>query len=806
MLVSRIADDIRFALRTFRKAPAFTAGAILTIALGIGANVTNFKTINAVLLRPNPGLKDPERLVRLNEATAEQPAASDVSYRNYRMYRRAARSFSGLTASALTVGILGGAGAARRTDIELVADNYFAVLGIAPVLGRGFTEEEVSRPGEAAVAVISHGLWERRFGRDPRILQRSMRLNGREYPVIGVAPPRFRGFELFAATEVWIPVTMAREFATGIGGTNLLEDPARLMGVIGRLAPGVTRDQAQAELQTIAGGIAAAEPVHNKSLSVLLSRGISMAAEWRSNVERLILAVSVLVGVLLLLVTANLTNLLLARAADRRAEIAVRLSLGASRGAIASQLLTESLVLASLGGAAAIAFAEWASAYTTRITGDLPFEADTDATVLVFTAGVVVLTGVVMGILPALRASRADLNSGLRGGSSGAAGSQTIRNALVAAQVTLAIALLGVCGMAVRSLVNANRTDFGFPVRNLLMAEIDLRSRGYSEPQARVFYDRVLRQLREIPGVRAAALADTGPVSAWLQTANVRAEGKRVSPGQHTVGADYFRTVGIAILNGREFIPADAVAGMPVCVVNESLARYVWGSSDVTGRTLELEHEPGRPKRVFVVGVAKDVIHGEVTRGPRPWLYLPVSQHHEANLVVHVAAEDSAAMRAAIQKTVNGLDAELPETAVRNVGEILRDVFFRTTSHGVEFGGVRRDCAAAGGAGGVLGGSVLGGAEDSRVRCPHRARRDCGRHRPPRASAGGRYPGICGSGRNGGVCRRRSDCPILAGGREPGKRRGCGWRRPADRGGDTAGGVRAGPACDAGRSGRGAAV
>lgn len=675
--MSRVVDDVRFALRTLRKSPTFTAGAVLTIALGIGANVANFKTANAVLLRPNPGLTDPDRLVRLNEATAREPVASDVSYPNFRIYRRQARSFSGLAASAGTVAILGGEGTPRRLEVELVSDNYFTVLGIAFVQGRGFLPEEVARPGDSPVAVISFGLWERRFGRDPRILGRTVRINGREYAIIGVAPRGFRGFELFAATEAWLPVTMSREFAVGIAGTNLQEDPGRFMGVVGRLAPDVSRNQARAELQGIAAQLESADPGNNKSLSVLLSAGISMAASWRSDVTQMILAVSVLVTLLLLMVTANLTNLLLARATLREAEMAIRLSLGATRGAVIRQLLTESLILAAMGGVLAVGLAEWASGWTGALIGDVPFDLHTDSRVLAFAAAVALATGLLMGLLPALRSSRADLTESLKAKSLQRPAGSVARNALVVAQVSLAIGLLGVCGMLVQSLHNANRMDFGFPTHGLLLADIDLRSRGDAPAKARIFHERLLRSVRELPGVRSAALANSPPASTWLWTASVSSGGKHVSAGKHDVSPGYFRTVGIPILNGREFAAGDTEAGTPVAVVSQSLARYLWGSGDALGRTLELERGFGLPaQRVFVAGVAKDVLHSDVKTGPRPWIYLPLAQHHESQVHLHVAADDSGAMRDALAGAVRKLDPELPDIAVRNFDAILRDVFF----------------------------------------------------------------------------------------------------------------------------------
>ena len=309
--MGRTLDDIRFAFRTFRKSPGFTVVALVTLFLVVGANVANFTMASTVLLRPMPGIEAPHELVRLNESTAEDRTFADATYSNYRYYRAHAQSFSAIAASTFADVLISGDSSRKKFAGEAVSDNYFNVLGTRLVLGRGFLPEEAATSGSSRVAVISYGLWERHFGLAADVLDRSLRVNGKNYTIVGVAPPGLRGVELFAGTDVWVPVTMFRDFPIGFPGSNLLEDSMRFVTVIGRLRPGVSVEQASAEVNLLAKQIASAKPEGNKELAAMLSPHINLLPGFRKEISQLMYVLTGLVGVLLLVATANLANLLL---------------------------------------------------------------------------------------------------------------------------------------------------------------------------------------------------------------------------------------------------------------------------------------------------------------------------------------------------------------------------------------------------------------------------------------------------------------------------------------------------------------
>jgi predicted permease len=671
----RLFEDVRFALRAFRKSPGFTAVALVTLALGVGANVSNFTIANSFLLRPMPGIESPGELVRLNESTAEERTPADATYANYRYYREHATSFADMAASTFADVMISGDNSRKRFSGEAVSGNYFKVLGTRLILGRDFLPEEAKSPGSARVVVISHGLWERRFGRESNVLGQSLRLNGREYAIIGVAPRGFRGIELFAGTDVWVPVTMFRDFPVGFPGTNLLEDPVRMVTVVGRLRPGVAREQAEAEVKTLAKQLEVTNPKGNKELGVVLSPHITLLPGYRREISNLLFVISALVAVVLLVATANLTNLLLARATVRRAEFSVRLALGAGRRDVVRLLLTESLLLSIAGSALGLLSAYWLKDGFKLLTGEVPFQAVIDWRVYLFAAAIALATGILMGVAPAWRSANTDLISALKGKSLNLYGGGKLRGALVISQISFTVGLLGVCGLLVRTLNKANHVDFGYDTESVLLTSINLRMSNLSEPQEITVQQKLLAAARQMPGVRSAALANSGPAGGWMWTADVSANGKRFSVGKHQVTPGYFDTLQIPVLKGRDFVRADAKGAADVVIVNQAMARHIWGREDVVGEPLSLVSAVGT-KAAHVVGIVKDGVHTDPFAGVRPWIYLPLAQHHESFVELHVSVSGNAGeKKAALHNLIASLQPDLPYSEVITVRESFRDMF-----------------------------------------------------------------------------------------------------------------------------------
>jgi predicted permease len=541
-------------------------------------------------------------------------------------------------------------------------------------LGRGFVADEARTAGIARVAVLSHRLWETGFGRDPQVLGRGIRLNGREYRIIGVTAPGFRGIEVFADPQIWVPVTMYAEFGVTNPALNILEEQVRFMAAVGRLRPGSSIAAAQAELQTIASALAAADPKNLANLSIRLSPDIHMSEWFRGDVERTSVLLTALVGVLLLITTANLANLLLARATVRRAEIALRLSLGATRAAIVKQGIVESLVLTSAAAVAGLVIAYWVGDLVIRAAGDVPVRSQIDGRVVAFAAVVAVLTGLVMGLGPALRSSRTDLISGLKGKALHLYSGAPVRNGLVVAQIALTVALVAIAAVLVRTVASTGRIDVGFPLDPLSFVSIDLRSNGYTDASAREFCERLLRATADLPGVRAASISAQPPVSGWVTTADILADGKSMRVSKQTVSREFLRTLESGLAEGREFTRADAPTTFPVAMVNEALARRVWGHESAIGRTIQLV-SPFGTKSVHIIGVARDLRHNP-RNAAQASIYVPLTQHPEPNvtLVVNAAAPVRDTHRA-IEAAIKGLDPNLAIGGVMTARETVRQIF-----------------------------------------------------------------------------------------------------------------------------------
>jgi predicted permease len=680
-------EDLRYAARLLMKSPVFTLAAVASLGLGVGANTTIFSLVNEVLLNPLP-VQEPSRVVSLYTTDAKNQARFQgfmaMSYPNFRDYReQTAQVFSGVAASLFVPLSLTSGGDPEQVFGELVTGNYFDVLGVRAAAGRtfSFTAAEDEQLGAHPVVVLSDGLWKRRFGASPAIVGGVIELNRQRYTVLGIAPPRFRGVNALGGPALWLPVSARNQVLTGFAAENFDDRRALLLNVVARLKPGVEARQAEAAVATIAAGLEKAHPKENDSRSATLGPLTGLNPEFRRDVS---LAGAVLMGVValvLLIACANVANLLLARAAGRRREIAIRISLGASRGRLVRQLLTESALLGLLAGAAGLVIA--------KVSQDLlwsmrpPFlNADAldlglSRTVLAFTLLVSLFTGLVFGLVPALQLSRPQLVDHLKDRTNRPSGYGrlfALRNVLVMAQVALSLVTLVGAGLFLRSLQNAQRTDPGFDTAHLLLLSFDAGAEGYSGESAVAFQRTVLDRVRALPTVKGAVLGSSGLFDGGFSRTvfpegvdqNDRRNGRLTPLNQ--VGPGYFETVGIPIVRGRGLSDTDRAGAPMVAVVNETMARRLWPDQEPLGKRFRCF---GEDWIIEVVGVARDAKYFTIGEDAQPFFYLPLSQHPSAAATLHVrTAGDPAAAVGTVRGQVQSLDPRMPITNVQTIRQL----------------------------------------------------------------------------------------------------------------------------------------
>jgi len=668
-------QDMRYGARVLLKNLGFTLIAATTLALGIGANTTIFSFVNGVALRPIAGVKEPERLVGVYTSDYSSGLYGASSYLDYVDLRDQAKGFSGLAAYNQTVLTLTGGNEAERLRGEYVTGNYFDTLGVEAHAGRMLGLTDDANQGAHPVAVISHQLWQRRFGGDPAIIGITITLDRRAYTVVGVASERFRGLRLGSPPEFWLPMTA---FTVGVRGD-------RGLAITGRLKPGVSVDQAQSQIATIGAQLARAYPETNLGTveAPREPRPMTVASEARIGpqgsktfwmVFGLLLAV---VGLVLLIACANVGNLLLARASARRREIAVRLAIGASRGRLVRQLLTESLLLALIGAAGALALSVWSSKlllslFSPNETGGL--DVGIDWRVLAFTLAVSLLAGVLFGIAPALESSRPDSVEALKVDTGGHGQRRfTLRQALVVTQVSLSLTLLIVSGLFLQSLRRALAFDPGFASQNLLLASLETRGAAMSKEQGQVFYRQLLEQIISLPGVRAASLTGIAPLGGGGQRRSVQIEGNEARSNEglelncNVVGLDYFNTMGIPLAHGRDFNAQDGEGNPRVVIINEELARrYFTGQSPIGKR---LSFDAGR-EYVEIIGVARSAKYRQLREEPLPFIYIPLAQEYRSDMTLLVSAVSAPAYLApALRREIHRLNGDVPVFGVRTMSE-----------------------------------------------------------------------------------------------------------------------------------------
>ena len=676
--------DIRFGLRMMRKRPGVIALIVITLALGIGANSATFNLVNAALKRPLP-VEKPDELMVLYTQKRNATGLSSVSYPDYVDYRDHNTVFSGLIAySALPLGLSTGEQNERIWG-EIVTGNYFEMLGIKAALGRTLRPEDDETPGGHPVTVISYNYWQRRLSGDPGIVGKTINLNGQAYSVIGVAPKEFHGvFFVGFSPALWVPMMQQKQ--TFPGSENMLnERDNRWLNVMGRLKPGVSPEQAQAAMGTMALQLAQEYPKTNENTTLALYRERKSRPEPESAgaISLAATVFMVMVGLVLLIACANVANLLLAHASARSKEISLRLALGATRWRLIRQLLTENMMLALLSGFVSLVFAMLAGKAigAVKLPTDIPFEFDLslDRRVLLFTFIVSLLAGILFGLVPALRLTKMDLISTLNAeGGRGTSGAHKgrLRNMLVIAQVAVSMVVLFTAGLFVRSMQGAQKINPGFEIKNTLLVSIDPSLQGYDEVRVRTLYRNLLEQIKSLPQVLSVTMVSPLPLDFVANSGDVTIEGSDMPlEGGHTsvlrsiVGSHYFETLGTRLVQGRDFAETDNAESPRVVVINETMAKRFWPGHDAIGKRIGLDGPTG--KLYQVVGVAQDGKYRTIGEKPRPYMYLPFSQNYareHMTLVVHTSG-DPKNLIAPVRSQVQALDKQLPLFDIKTMEE-----------------------------------------------------------------------------------------------------------------------------------------
>ncbi len=679
-------QDVRYGFRTLARSPGFAAIAIITLALGIGANTAIFSAVNALFLRGLP-VHNSNQVVALGFHQKKGVGLPLFSYLDFRDIRRQAKSTVDLFAYRIGIDGLSEGGRADRILANDVTGNYFSALGVKPALGRLILPSEGKVPGSDPILVLGYSYWKTRFGGDPGIIGKQVRVNGQPLTVVGVAQKGFHGVLSELDVQAYLPTNMTA-VTEGLG--NLLTSrAARSQFVLGRLRPRVNLQQAQASLNVIAtrlsqhyprtdlGAIISVFPQREAAINPMPKPG-----EYQHELIAvgLFLALAVLV---LLLACFNVANILLVRATAREHEMAVRAALGAPRHRLIRQLLTESFLLAFLGCGAGVLAGAWGSALLGSIhmaSGGAPVALNFGFGwhVFVYAVGAAILAGLVVGIVPALRAARANPSHALHeGGRSVAVGHHRLRNALVVAQVAGSIVLLIVAGLFTRSLQKAQQMDLGFDPGHVLNLTMDPHEVGYSDAQGREFYKNLLVRVRSLPGVQSASLAFTYPTSYYLDDDSVYVEGRLLPPGQppptiyvNPVSTSYFKTMGIAILRGRPFQDSDTAKAPPVAVINQTMAGQLWPNEDPIGRRFKTYSGSKHP--VEVVGIARDGKYGEVLAKPIPYFYVPLAQSYISLETLQVrTARTPGSMIRDVEQQIHELAPGLPVFGVQTMEQAL---------------------------------------------------------------------------------------------------------------------------------------
>jgi predicted permease len=672
--VQTLWQDIRFSIRMLRKSPGFPLIAILTLALGIGANTAIFSLANVFLFRPLP-VKDADRLVVIGVQSSPTSEPDQASYLDFLDYKQAP-VFTDMTAFVLDLVGIGADGRADRTIVAEVPSNFFSMLGIRPAIGRLILPGEGDQPRTGNVVVLGYSYWQKRFGGDPKVLGRTVSFDGRDVTVIGVVEKEFHGPYAIVEMDAYAPIGM-HDLATG-DPAFFTERSHREMHVLATLKPGVTIAQAQTALQVIATRLSDQYPQTNKGQVVRVFPE-RVARPDPGSADSLPLVVTiflVLVGLVLMVACINVANLLLARSAARQKEIAVRASMGATRFRLIRQMLTESIILAVAGGAAGALLGMWvcAALEQMRPLGDFPlrFGFTFDWRVFGYVALVASASGILAGLAPALRTSRANLNETLRESGRGLIGEggrrHILRNSLVVAQVAGSIIVLVTAGLFARSLTKAESIDLGYDPHNVLNIGLNPDLQNYKRPRAEAFYRELLRRAKALPGVESASLGYSVPLSYYATGGAIYAEGQvlnkdeRAPGGQHNmVSPEYFANMRIPILSGRAFTDSDTSTTQLVAVVNQTMASRLWPNQDPIGRKFTYDGQEKKGEPVTVVGVARNARNSDMMNDHRIYFYVPLAQNYNATQVLQLRTSiPPETLIPVVEGQIHELDPSLP--------------------------------------------------------------------------------------------------------------------------------------------------
>lgn len=683
-------QDVKGSIRILVKSPAFAIVAILSLALGIGANTAIFTVIDAIFLNPLP-MKDSSKLIQIftvdnktvnTSAFLQHTGTSLPNYEDYRDQNQVFTGLAGDTGPGFTATWTGQA-APEQLNVDLTSANYFDVLGVTPFRGRTFFPDEDKKLGGNPVAVLSYSLWAKRFGGSDAVLGQNILLNSQAYTIIGVAPPGFKGTATLGTSDlVWIPLSMRDYILSGPVKDFENNRRFRWITMIGRLKPGITMSQAEVSLKTIASALEKQYPRENdgRTVSTASVNDAALGIDLRKNFVLAGGMLMAVVGVVLLIACVNLANLLLGQAARREKEMSIRAAMGAGRTRMIRQMLTESMVLSLLGAAAGLMIAAWGKNLLWKYRPPfLPADSVSltlDTRVLLFTLGIAVATGVLFGVVPAIKASSPDiveaLKTGGRGNTSG--GSQhRLRSALVVSEVALALIALVGAGLFLRSMKNAQNIDPGFESKNLMLMTFDVASQRYGRQQGEQFFRDAMLRVKNLSGVADATVSTMFPVGGTI-LGTVFKEGEQANPNyrgtlvsQPAIVPGYFNTMRIPMVSGRDFTEFDKEGSQRVAVVNQVAGKMFWGGEDPIGKRLAIF---GDPQLVQIVGVVRNSVVSTIGEDPQPVVYFPFWQKYSAAVVFEARTTTSPeAMLGSIRDTVQQLDRNLALTNVSTIGQ-----------------------------------------------------------------------------------------------------------------------------------------
>jgi putative ABC transport system permease protein len=699
-------QDIRYGFRTLLKNPGFTVIAVLTLALGLGANTAIFSLTDQILLRLLP-VDKPEELVVLRAPGPKQgrvrsdgDGATSFSYPNYKALRDNNNIFSGLLARFAVPLSVAGTGQTERAEGELVSGNYFQVLGVRPALGRLFTDEDDRAPGAGTVVVLSHSYWNRHFGGDPDILNKTLTVNGTLMTVVGVAQSGFNGVQVGQTPDIFIPITMKAQMTPNWNGLDDHKD--FWLAIIGRLNAGLSAAQAEEAFIPVYQRILEEElPLMGKwsaetqqrflQQKMLLDPGARGRPILQHDIEEPLLILMGMVGLVLLIACANVANLLMARGAARQREIAIRMAVGAGRWRLIRQFLVESLVLSLIGGAVGLIVASWTlSALVTAIPpsiGALGLLSELDVRMLAFNLALSILTGILFGLLPAIRATRLNLESTLREQGSSVSGSLSqvrFRKGLVVSQIVLTTMLLVGAGLFARSLNNLKRLDLGLRADNIVTFAIAPELSGYTPQRSIALFDDLHQRLASLPGVESVSEAEISLFTGTNSGSNITAEGYQPQEDEETdvyqnwIGPGYFSTMGIPLLRGREIAASDTADSAKVALVNESMVKRFFANREPVGSRFAFGSGNSVRPDILIVGVVKDSKHASVREKEQPFVYIPYTQKKTiGSIKFYVKTRQEVGVAAAsVRSEVQRLDSNLPVFDLKTLEQQLDESLF----------------------------------------------------------------------------------------------------------------------------------